>query len=390
MHAKMAQTPASATTMTLTRIGIAAFLYSTALTATAADACLAQALPPLDASALKGQIVVSTLAPDGARDTRVLATPSATPLKGDEGFRIASVTKTYVAATALRLHEAGKLDLQSTIDQYLPAQWIDLLRRDGYNPGEITVRQLLSHTSGLADHAQAPQFIATVKANPATKWTPSEDVEHLVEWTQPVGKPGEKYSYSDTGYILLGTIIERVSGQPLPKAVRTQLALSGRGLPDTYWERAEPARGRTRAHQFFEGEDTYDWDPSMDLYGGGGIVATPADMATFFDALLAGRIFRNGATLALMQSPVGLPADSPYRLGLLTYSFDGVAATGHSGFWGTLVVREPLSGRTIAGAVTRREEFDQLKALVGRYVGAANAAARAGGKGGCGAPPRPE
>lgn len=376
--------------MTLTRIGLAALLYSTALTAVAADACLAQALPPLDAGTLKGQIVVSTLAPDGARDTRVLAAPAATPLKGDEGFRIASVTKTYVAATALRLHEAGKLDLQSKIDQYLPLQWTDLLERDGYSPGEMTVRQLLSHTSGLADHAQAPQFIAAVKANPATKWTPAEDVAHLVEWTQPVGKPGEKYSYSDTGYILLGAIIERVSGQPLPKAVRAQLALSGRGLPDTYWERAEPARGRTRAHQFFEGDDTYDWDPSMDLFGGGGMVATPADMATFFDALLAGRIFRNGATLALMQSPVGLPADSPYRLGLLTYSFDGVAATGHSGFWGTLVVREPVSGRTIAGAVTRREEFDQLKALVGRYVGAANAAARGGGKGGCGAPPRPE
>ncbi|HEY5850011.1 MAG TPA: serine hydrolase domain-containing protein [Lysobacter sp.] len=368
----------------LIRIALATLLYATTLAASATDSCLAQAASSLDAGALKGQIVISTLAPDGARDTRVLAAPSATPLKGNEGFRIASVTKTYVAATALRLHEAGKLDVQSTIDRYLPAQWLELLKRDGYAPDEMTVRQLLSHTSGLADHAQAPQFIAAIKADPATKWTSAGDVEHLVEWTQPVGKPGEKYSYSDTGYILLGAIIERVSGQPLPKAVRTQLALDRRGLPNTYWERAEPSRGRTRAHQFFEGDDTYDWDPSMDLYGGGGIVATPADLATFFDALLAGRIFKDGSTLALMQSPVGLPADSPYRLGLLTYAFDGVAATGHSGFWGTLVVREPVSGRTIAGAVTRREEFDQLKALVGRYVGAANAAARAGGKGACG------
>ncbi|MGO4222460.1 serine hydrolase domain-containing protein [Lysobacter sp. TAF61] len=370
--------------MPLPRIALFALLYPAAFAASAADACLAQAASSLDAAALKGQIVVSTLAPDGARDTRVLAAPTATPLKGDEAFRIASVTKTYVAATALRLHEAGKLDLRSTIDRYLPQPWLDQLKSDGYDPGAMTVRQLLSHTSGLADHAQAPQFIAAVKANPSTKWTPAEDVAHLVEWTQPVGKPGEKYSYSDTGYILLGTIIERVSGQSLPKAVRSQLALDKRGLPDTWWERAESARGRTRAHQFFEGDDTYDWDPSMDLFGGGGIVATPADMATFFEALLAGRVFKDSATLALMQSPVGLPADSPYRLGLLTYTFDGVGATGHSGFWGTLVVREPVSGRTIAGAVTRREEFDQLKALVGRYVGAANAAARAGAKAGCG------
>lgn len=351
------------------RIALALWLHSIAFAAGAQDACLDRAVAAIDIEAAPGQLVVSTLAPDGRRDTRVLAGhDDGGRLDGNEGFRIASITKTYVAATALRLVEDGKLDLQAPIARYLPAAWSALLTKDGYRPQQITVRQLLSHTSGLNDHAQAPQFIATIKANPATHWTRAGDVERLVQWTDPVGAPGEKYAYSDTGYVLLGAIIEQVSGKDLAQAVRDNLGLDRLGVPDTYWERLEPARGRERAHQFYEGIDTYDWDPSMDLFGGGGLIATPQDLTVFFDALLEGRVFKNTDTLALMQSSAGLPAGSPYRLGLLTYDFHGVPAVGHSGFWGTLVVREPQSGYTIAGAVTKREAFAQLKELVDRYV----------------------
>jgi D-alanyl-D-alanine carboxypeptidase len=355
------------------RIALAAALYAIALAASADDSCLHHASSMLDRRTdLKGQMVISTLAPDGERTTRVLAHDmTAAKLTGQEGFRIASITKTYVAATALRLYEDGKLDLRAPITRHLPAKWTRLLAKDGYRPQDITVRQLLSHTSGLADHAQAPQFIATIKEDPSTKWTRDSDLEHLVEWTAPIGAPGEKYAYSDTGYVLLGAIIERITGENLAQAVRRLLKLDQLRLPNTYWERFESGAGRVRAHQFYEGIDTYDWDPSMDLFGGGGIVATPEDVAVFFDALLGGKVFKHKETLALMQSASGLPADSPYRLGLLTYDFDGTRVTGHSGFWGTLVVREPISGRTIAGAVTDREAFPELKALIGTYAGCA-------------------
>ena len=351
------------------RIALALWLQSIAFAACAQDTCLDRAVAAVDIKAAPGQMVVSTLAPDGRRHTRVLAGQHAgTPLAGNEGFRIASITKTYVAATALRLVEEGRLDLQAPITRYLPATWTDLLAKDGYKPQQITVRQLLSHTSGLNDHAQAPQFIATIKTNPSTQWTRTVDIERLVQWTDPVGAPGEKYAYSDTGYVLLGAIIEQVSGHDLAKTVRDNLGLDRLGLPGTYWERVEPSRGRERAHQFYEGIDTYDWDPSMDLFGGGGLVATPQDLTVFFDALLEGRVFERKDTLALMQSSHGLPAGSPYRLGLLTYDFHGVPAVGHSGFWGTLVVRESGSGYTIAGAVTHRETFAQLKDVIDRYV----------------------
>src|SRR5688572_1133352 len=96
------------------RIALALWLHSIAFAAGAQDACLDRAVAAIDIKAAPGQLVVSTLAPDGRRDTRVLAGhDEGSRLDGYEGFRIASITKTYVAATALRLVEDGKLDLQA-------------------------------------------------------------------------------------------------------------------------------------------------------------------------------------------------------------------------------------------------------------------------------------
>jgi D-alanyl-D-alanine carboxypeptidase len=195
-----------------------------------------------------------------------------------------------------------------------------------------------------------------------------QDVQRLVEWTDPVGAPGEKYSYSDTGYVLLGAVVERVTGQTLPQAMRSELALDKRGLPDTYWERFEPARGPVRARQVCDGIDTYDWNPTMDLYGGGNIVASMADVARFFDELLPGKVFKHPETLALMESSNGLPANTPYRYGLLTYTFEGTPAIGHSGFWGTFVVQEPTSGQIVAVAVTNHDDIPKLKSIIKDYV----------------------
>jgi D-alanyl-D-alanine carboxypeptidase len=374
--ARMARFPTRGVEMK--RIALAVLLHALPCAAFAADACLDRSFQ--STSSGHGQIVIATLAPDGSRAIRVLPgdTANAPRLDGHEGFRLASITKTYVAAAALRLHEDGRLDLQAPITRYLPKAWMQLLATDGYKPDDITVRHLLTHTSGLADHAQAPQFIAAIKAHPDTRWTRDRDLQDLVAWTDPVGAPGEKYFYSDTGYVLLGAIIEHVTGKDLPQAVRTLLRLDTLGVPDTWWERYEAADGRTRAHQWFEGVDTYAWDPSMDLYGGGGLVAPPIDVAVFFDALLSGHAFRKPETLALMQSAAGLPAGSPYRMGVFAYDFDGTAAVGHSGFWGTLVAREPVSGRTISGAVTDRNDYPKLKQLIGDYVDRVHAAASGG------------
>jgi hypothetical protein len=122
------------------------------------------------------------------------------PLRPEHTFRIASVTKTFVAATILRLWEQGKLDLDDSISKYISEEHDEILKEGGHTPSNITIAQLLTHSAGLADHTHTPRYSPEVlKSNYV--WTRTEQLQTLAEFTKPIGKPGEKYAYSDTGYI---------------------------------------------------------------------------------------------------------------------------------------------------------------------------------------------
>ena len=295
------------------------------------------------------------------------AAPDGTKLAADHMFRIASITKSYTAATILRLVEQRDLRLDTPITELIRPSFDTLLRNDGYDTDAITVKHLLSHTAGLYDHAQSSNYIQAIVKTPDEVWTRSEQIQAAVKWGDPVGTPGEKFFYSDTGYLLLGHIIERTTTDKLPIAVRDQLRLGELGLAETMWERGDSAavpEGR-RVHQYMAGQDTYTWDPSVDLYGGGGIVATPRDVARFYQLLLGGKIFDQPETLQTMLSVEGLPTGSPYRLGVFEKDYGDVHVYEHGGFWGTLVFHEPSSGITIAGAALKQADYPKLvKAMV--------------------------
>lgn len=316
--------------------------------------------------ALHAPVVLSERAKDGRIETRI-----ARPTGRDDGdvhdaFRIASVTKTYVAATVLRLVEQGKLSLSDPLAAHLDPALAALLAKDGYALDQITIAHALSHTAGFNDHAQNPNFIEVWQADPATHWERVDHVAKLVEWTDRLAGPGEQFAYSDSGYVLLGDVVERVSGKPLAAAVRESLGFDRLGLANTWWEQAEPPRG-PRAHQWLDGTDTYAWDASLDLYGGGGLVATVPDMARFFAALLSGAVFEHRETLDRMLSGEGLVAGSPYRLGIFAYESDGRATYGHPGFWGTVAVHDPESGVTFAAAAYDRADYPKLKEIAQSY-----------------------
>jgi D-alanyl-D-alanine carboxypeptidase len=291
-------------------------------------------------------------------------------LSSQNTFRVASNTKTYVAATVLRLWEDGQIKLDASIRDYVDPAYLAALDNDGYDTAKITVRQLLSHTSGIADHAQTKEFLQVLETRPDTSWTRAMQMDALVHWTDPVAAPGVKFYYSDDGYCLLGNIVERLTHKPLAVAVHSMLGYEKLGLSATYWETQEPVAPNAgpRAHQFFSGHDTYDWNPSLDMYGGGGIVAAPLDLARFLFNLFEGKVFKRPETLQLMLSKEGLPADSPYRLGIFEYDAGGVKAYGHSGFWGTAAFYVPSQHRAYAFAVTRQDAFkpvfQTLKAAV--------------------------
>ena len=286
-------------------------------------------------------------------------------LHEDAPVRIASNTKTLVAAALLRLWEDDAVELDDPISKYLSAEEIALLASDGYDADAMTLRHLLTHTAGLFDHAQSDAYFQAVFSQPDRVWTPWEQVEGAVDWGDPLGPAGAAFSYSDTGYVLLGLVITRVTEQPLGAAVRSLLDFETLGMTATWWESVEapPSAVQPRPHQYLDEIDTYAFHPSLDLHGGGGLVASMEDLAGFWHALFNGEVFRKPATLdTMLTSPLG--ASAVYRMGIFQREMAGFTVYEHSGFWGTEALYIPELDIAIAGAVTQQDAFPSLRALM--------------------------
>jgi D-alanyl-D-alanine carboxypeptidase len=198
-------------------------------------------------------------------------------------------------------------------------------------------------------------------------WTREEQLSKAMEWGEPYGDPGEVYRYSDTGYILLGEIVERLTGQTMAAAFRELLKYDGVGLKHTWLESAEPVPEGTieRAHQYYADIDTFAGDPSFDLYGGGGNAATMEDLARFLRGLFTGVIYDDPATLETMLTTVKGTSAGPayhggemvpesYLMGLVLIDRDGVTGYGHGGFWGTQAIHIPELDITVATSVNQQ------------------------------------
>ena len=304
----------------------------------------------------------------GGLDTEVAAglanRATGEPLVPGYRFRIASVTKTFVAAATLRLHEDGELDLDQPIDGLVGEETIALLREGDYRPEAITTRHLLTHTSGVYDFAADAYgpatddgFVAACLADPGHRWTRTEQLRFAIDHGKPYGAPGEVFCYSDTGANLVGEIIERRTGQTLGAAIRDLIGFERLGLGHTYHEsiEPEPASLPPIAHQYEGDFDIWRYDPSVDLWGGGGLVSTCADLARFFRALLRNDVFRKPTTLATMCTLPGRPPVHPTeaREAAATGMFLARHATGehvfwgHGGYWGTSVATSPELDLTV-------------------------------------------
>jgi D-alanyl-D-alanine carboxypeptidase len=263
-------------------------------------------------------------------------------LEIDQTFRVASVTKTFVAASILRLMEKGVLDLDDPISKHISAKHAKILSQD-YDLEEITIKHILRHSAGLFDHTHAPEFFELVLDTPRHEWTRTEQLQMCVEKGDPIGPPGMQFSYSDTGYIILGELVETYTEKSLDGGIKELLGLERLGLDRTDFERVDFITDQLRIHQYFQGRDTYDFSPSMDYYGGGGILSTTEELVDFFQALFKGKIFENPETLALMLEPVTYEtkAQMDYQMGMYKVQVNGLDAYCHSGFWGTQVIYIP-------------------------------------------------
>lgn len=288
-------------------------------------------------------------------------------LEPNQPLRIASNTKTFVAAATLRLVEEQRLDLDDPVSELLSQEFLEIIESDGYDPAAITVRHLLTHTSGLFDYADSETYGDTIFADPYRRWTRVEQLRGAVAWGEPYGVPGEVYRYSDTGYILLGEIVERTTGQSLASALRSLIGYEALGLESTWFETLEekPAGSKERAHQYLGHIDAYDWDPSIDLYGGGGLVATVGDLARFFYGLFRGRVYADPSTSETMLTTIVAERGGPeaygspqvpgaYRMGIGVIEVEGAEVFSHTGVWGTLAAYVPSLDLAISVAVTQQ------------------------------------
>ncbi|AEV87093.1 beta-lactamase [Actinoplanes sp. SE50] len=272
-----------------------------------------------------------------------------TPLRTDVTFRIASVTKTFTAAAVLALADRHRLDLDAPVARYLPRPYPQLLRRGGYRPDLITVRHLLAHTSGLYDYGEDAGYQEAVLSDLHRHWTPAEQIRWAMDHGAPYGRPGERYHYADTGYVLLARIIESVTGMAQATAYRHLLPFSRLGLTATWFETLEPAPGHAadrREHQYYidptsgTALDAYSADPSFDLYGGGGLVSSLADLDRFYRGLLEGRVISRSSLATMLAVTPGAEGDRA-GMGIFSRTLDGVTCWWHNGFWGAAALYCP-------------------------------------------------
>ena len=255
------------------------------------------------------------------------------PLRATDQFEVGSNTKTFVSTLTLQEVARGHLSLTDRLEKYLP----------GIVPNskQITLRQLLQHTSGVFSYTADPAFFKDMAKNPQHVYTRSELIA-VADRHQPDFAPGTSWNYSNTNYVLIGMILEKVTGHTVADLIQHRIA-GPLGLRHTYF--ADPRvtdLGPGYAHAYvarFTGSKPTYQDVSDRPLGGwadaaGAVVSTSDELARFFSALLGGKLVPP-AQLAEMKKTVPLPKDFPipgaYGLGLFRKDTPCGSVWGHGG-----------------------------------------------------------
>ena len=255
-----------------------------------------------------------------------LATGEAPPLDGE--VRIGSNTKTFVAVLIMKMVEEGKVKLDEPIETYLPG----LIKGQGVDGKKITVRQLLQHTSGLPEFwSELPDFFAI-----RNDYVSPRDILDMALTRPAQFAPGAKFTYTNTNYIVLGLLAERVAKRPIAEQIEVKI-VKPLGLKHTYMPKdGEKAfRGKhphgyhTRDNKPGKLEDITEVDPSW-AWAAGSMISTPSELNKFTQALHSGKLLRQ-ASVAEMKKVVATDKDGTYGLGIFSNKLSCGVAWGHTG-----------------------------------------------------------
>jgi D-alanyl-D-alanine carboxypeptidase len=290
------------------------------------------------------------------------------PMQPDTPFRLGQTTKMMTAAVMLRLAEEDMLDLDDPINQYLDTAITDRLNGpDGEPYGEmITIRELLSHTSGVADiygpTDEEDEFPDIFLADPERVWTPVEAIAFATDTLDPQFVPGESWDYSNTNFILAGLIIEEVTGMSLGEAYQDWL-FAPLAMTDTYLASIDDPRLEDVAHTFYNDLDVSGYASLSWLWGAGGVVSTADDLSRFMWAWVHDEIFSDPDSKEAMTNwtsmdPSGYGGIS-YGLGIVQVDFGEFGSPeigiiqGHNSMWNGFVYYWPQYNIVFGGVLNQ-------------------------------------
>jgi D-alanyl-D-alanine carboxypeptidase len=289
------------------------------------------------------------------------------PFKRDHVIRVGSVTKTLTAVMILKLVDEGQLALDDPLANWFP---------DFPRAGDITVRQLLNHSSGIPEFLDTSDVLMRSILT-STYWQPHEVLD-IAAKREPYFAPGEGWRYSNTNYVLLGLIAEKLTGKTTAQLLHEQI-IDPLGLRNTYFIPYEPAPARLvtgfdRDLSHFPGllditTDNTSWATAA--FTSGALASTADDLGVLYQSLFAGNLLSPSAmkemTTFVDASNPGFEQQDGYGLGLMRIDVDGHPLVGHVGeFMGStsIAMYSPDEGYLIV--VNSNLSFPDLVRVVAR------------------------
>ena len=262
-----------------------------------------------------------------------------TPMKPDDRMLAGSTGKTFAAATATQLVKEGKIGLDDKIEKYLGKEpWFNRLP----NAKDITIRMLMNHTSGLVRYEFKQEFTDYLTAHPMKVWTPEERLAYLFDAKAPF-EAGKGWDYSDTNYIVLGMIMERVMGKVFYDEARKRfikkfklnntIAQEGPVMPGV-------VQGYAGAGNPFGGKDAmiengkFVVNPQLE-WTGGGWASTGQDLARWAKIIFEGKAYDPSLLPQVLDGVTApmLGRDTKYGLCVIIRNTPAGVSYGHSGFF---------------------------------------------------------
>jgi D-alanyl-D-alanine carboxypeptidase len=295
------------------------------------------------------------------------------PVEDDTAFALGSVSKTYTAALILALAGDGKIDLDAAAATYVPEMGLDQ---------RITVRMLLDHTSGLDDYFLHASIDKALQSDRKAAWSTRRTLRFVAK---PYFPPGTGWHYSNTNYLYLGLIAERITKQNIGVALNERF-FAPLGLDATWYQAAEEPRAPTAHGYQLVGTsrsatpiDLSDGTPIVPFTsvvtaaaGAGSIAATSADVATWARLLYTGKVLGPEMTAQMLDgvtATAGYRPRVPYGLGVQAFSIDGRPTVGHSGrLLGFRAAMRHLPGEMTTVAVLTNQSRADPGAIVERLL----------------------